>query len=305
MCVRLSVCAVYLWVSMHVNNPPFPICAPERLTSSCRLYNLGSSQTRCVYLHHPPSFPPYHPGDRRIAKWSQSSCTTEATAGTATTASPAPAATRSCWMEPASSWTSTPPRTTTCWMGTLPPQVGSTGYQIPPPAVWSFWASPSSWPRLWWTPTLTVQSDSLNPQWASHRAASWNPKSSSKLVRRRRHVAALVMSHPTTNVKTHQMCVRSCALLWRSSSTICPLLISMHTHQLLCVPSCHTLQTPAPISTEATVQMVMKLLIDFWTEQKYGYRQPKWLLWNLLIWAQKSTWLSDVSHGLHCVKCDL
>lgn len=224
-----SVCAVYLWVSMHVNNPPFPICAPERLTSSCRLYNLGSSQTRCVYLHHPPSFPPYHPGDRRIAKWSQSSCTTEATAGTATTASPAPAATRSCWMEPASSWTSTPPRTTTCWMGTLPPQVGSTGYEIPPPAVWSFWASPSSWPRLWWTPTLTVQSDSLNSQWASHRAASWNPKSSSKIFWFKVGQTTQTRWRSGYESPHHQcqdasnVCPLVCfAVLWRSSSTICP-----------------------------------------------------------------------------------
>lgn len=86
----------------------------------------------CISPPLPPS-PPHHPGHRRVAKWSRSSCTTEATAGTATTASPAPAATRSCWMEPASSWTSTPLRTTTCWMGMLPPQVGSTGYpEIPP-----------------------------------------------------------------------------------------------------------------------------------------------------------------------------
>lgn len=63
-------------------------------------------------------------GDRCVAKWSQSSCTTEVTAGTAITASPVPAVTRSCWMEPASSWTSTPQRTTTCWMAMLPHRVG-------------------------------------------------------------------------------------------------------------------------------------------------------------------------------------
>lgn len=47
-------------------------------------------------------------------------------------------------MEPASSWTSTPPRTTTCWMGTLPPQVGSTGNYFPALSLvrtWTSWAS--------------------------------------------------------------------------------------------------------------------------------------------------------------------
>lgn len=38
-----------------------------------------------------------------------------------------PAVTRSCLMEPVLSWTFTPPKMTTCWMGTLPPQVGNTG----------------------------------------------------------------------------------------------------------------------------------------------------------------------------------
>lgn len=99
---------------------------------------IQQEQTRvCV---SPPSslfffLPPHHPGDGCIAKWSRSSCITEDTAGTVTTASPAPAVTRSCLMEPASSWTSTPLKMTTCWMGTLPPQVGltgSTGYQIAP-----------------------------------------------------------------------------------------------------------------------------------------------------------------------------
>lgn len=111
---------------------------------SCRLYNLGSWHT----VLYPP--PLYHPGDRRFAKWSQSSCTTEATAGTATTASPAPAATRSCWMEPASSWTSTPQRTTTCWMGTPPPQVGSN--TSPGCLGGSRELPPSLRRRLWWIP---------------------------------------------------------------------------------------------------------------------------------------------------------
>lgn len=41
-------------------------------------------------------------------------------------------------MELVLSWTFTPLKMTTCWMGTLPPQVGNTGtteYQIPPPDV--------------------------------------------------------------------------------------------------------------------------------------------------------------------------
>lgn len=58
-----------------------------------------------------------------VARWSRRSCAPEATTATATTASLVPAATRSCWMEPVSSWTFTPPRTTACWTGT-PPQVG-------------------------------------------------------------------------------------------------------------------------------------------------------------------------------------
>lgn len=74
-------------------------------------------------------------GDWCLAKWSQSSCTTEVTAGTATTASPVPAVTRSCWMEPVSSWTSTPQRTITCWMAMLPHQVGC----LPPAQCLLFW----------------------------------------------------------------------------------------------------------------------------------------------------------------------
>lgn len=58
------------------------------------------------------------------SKWSRSSCLTEATAGTATTALPVLAVTRSCSMAPASSWISTPLRTTTCSTETLH-QVGA------------------------------------------------------------------------------------------------------------------------------------------------------------------------------------
>lgn len=99
----------------------------------------NSTLTNRVCVSPPSSLilflPPYHPGDGCIAKWSRSSCITEDTAGTVTTASPAPAVTRSCLMEPVLSWTSTPLKMTTCWMGMLPPQVGitgSTGYQIAP-----------------------------------------------------------------------------------------------------------------------------------------------------------------------------
>lgn len=119
---------------MHINNPSH---SSLYLTVSLHFgdYNLASSRhSVCISTTPllPPSLTRYHPGHWCVAKWSRSSCTTEATAGTATTASPAPAVTRSCWMEPASSWTSTPLRTTTCWMGTQPPQVGSTEYlQIP------------------------------------------------------------------------------------------------------------------------------------------------------------------------------
>lgn len=88
----------------------------------------------------------YHPGDGCIAKWSQSSCITEDTAGTATTASPAPAVTRSCLMEPVLSWTFTPLKMTTCWMGMLPPQVG---YIWSPP--WNVIIF-----RLRWAPTSSV-----------------------------------------------------------------------------------------------------------------------------------------------------
>lgn len=129
--------------------------------ASCRFYNPVSSQTRCVYISTTlPLSPPYHPGDRHIAKWSQSSCTTEATAGTATTALPAPAVTRSCWMEPASSWTSTLPKMTTCWMGMLPPQVGSMGFQVSPRSSLVLLSIPVIKTQA--GQTLTVQSDSLN-----------------------------------------------------------------------------------------------------------------------------------------------
>lgn len=134
LCVSITVSnAVYLGVSLHINRPSYSsLC----LTGSFILKTLLSSllSTWCVYLHHSPSttLPRYHPGHRRVAKWSRSSCTTEATAGTAITASLAPAATRSCWMELASSWTSTPLRMTTCWMGMLPPQVGTIGYLLTP-----------------------------------------------------------------------------------------------------------------------------------------------------------------------------
>lgn len=101
--------------------------------------HISITNTKLFFLSiSPPIIPPYHPGDGCIAKWSRSSCITEDTAGTVTTASPAPAVTRSCLMELVLSWTFTPLKMTTCWMGMLPPQVGNTGttgYQIPPPDV--------------------------------------------------------------------------------------------------------------------------------------------------------------------------
>lgn len=105
-----------------------------------RPYKSHKSPLTNMVCVSPPSslfllLPPYRPGDGCIAKWSRSSCITEDTAGTVTTASPAPAVTRSCLMEPVLSWTSTPLKMTTSWMGMLPPQVGmtgSTGYQMAP-----------------------------------------------------------------------------------------------------------------------------------------------------------------------------
>lgn len=117
------VCFCLFWVACFLMSP----------------YKFHNSTLTNMVCASPPSslfpiLPPYHPGDGCIAKWSRSSCITEDTAGTATTASPAPAVTRSCLMEPVLSWTSTPLKMTTCWMGMLPPQVGitgSTGYQLP------------------------------------------------------------------------------------------------------------------------------------------------------------------------------
>lgn len=101
--------------------------------------HISMTNSKLFFLSLSPLIiPPYHPGDGCIAKWSRSSCITEDTAGTVTTASPAPAVTRSCLMELVLSWTFTPLKMTTCWMGTLPPQVGNTGttgYPPPPPML--------------------------------------------------------------------------------------------------------------------------------------------------------------------------
>lgn len=217
----------------------------------------------CVSLPPSPFLPPlhpYHPGDRHIAKWSRSSCTTEATLGIVTTASPAPAATRSCWMEPASSWISTPLKMTTCWMGTLPPQVGSTGNQKPPWLCCPFELSHHHEPGRWWTTAFTVQLHSLNTLWASYCAASWKSLNIFWV-----NVGqALVVSHPATSVKVLHVCPLVCfAFRWFSSSAMCPLFISIHIRQLLCVPSYQTLHTVAPILTEATSQMVTRCWLDF------------------------------------------